>query len=110
MGATPPRVDRPQPQRLHELIIKVDFLIADAERRIERHQKLGRVIAEGYGRRAHNELERNLLQGLALLYMHPARPSWHEWQQTPAPVGRVLAMPPQSSIRDERNGGSDTAR
>ena len=71
MGGIP---RRDQQQHLIELVLQAEILIADAERRIERHQKLWRAIAPQAceERRAHNELERNLLQGLALLYVQRA--------------------------------------
>jgi hypothetical protein len=60
-------------QRLHELVVNAEILISEAEHRIEGHQRLWRfVAADALQRRQHLELERNLIDGLTLLYRHRA--------------------------------------
>jgi hypothetical protein len=58
-------------EHLHQLVIQCEMRITEAEHRIENHHRLWRLIAtDGRQRRAHLELDRNLLEGLKLLYTY----------------------------------------
>jgi hypothetical protein len=60
-------------QHLHTLVIQCELRITKVERRIENHHRLWRLIAaDGRQRRAHLQLDRNLLEGLKLLYTYRA--------------------------------------
>jgi hypothetical protein len=59
--------------RLSEGVRQCEMRIIEAERRIESHQRLWSIIAaDRCQRRAHIQLERNLLQGLISLHVHRA--------------------------------------
>jgi hypothetical protein len=68
MGVTE-HLDRERRERLHELLVNAEILIAEAECRIESHQRLWRfVAADPLQCRLHLELEHSLIEGLTLLY------------------------------------------
>jgi hypothetical protein len=90
--------------RLSEFVRECERRILAAERRrIESHQKLWPILAaDPYQRRAHMQLERNLLEGLTLLHAQRAiflhelrgakfrakspRPPNRPWMSLPSPM------------------------
>ncbi len=91
-------------QRLHELVIRTELRITEAEHRIENHLKIWPLVAtNGPQRRAHLELERNLLEGLKLLHTWRAM-MLHELRSANLPrptahCGSEIASP---TLRRER--------
>ena len=80
--------------RLREFVRQCEIRIVAAEHRIDRHQKLWPIIAaDPCQRRAHLQLERNLLEGLMLLHAQRAI-FLHELNG--AQIPRTMAAPAQS--------------